>query len=165
MPTTQALSPSIQPVLLLCLEKFMRDGLSVPLTQWAELDRKFSEFHGLITFEGNDMNVRIHKKLIGDLHLEWEELDKKSNIILDYEQRYKGVLKRSCPLVCFSDCNQTNSAPWVSQSKNGMESEDPLSQSAVCNGIQSDYYSCVSFDNLTEECCFILPTLQWVEFP
>jgi hypothetical protein len=56
----------------------------VLLTQWAELDRKFSEFHELITLEGNKINVVIHKKLISDLQLEWEELNKKSNIVLEY---------------------------------------------------------------------------------
>jgi hypothetical protein len=64
LPTTQALSPSIQPVLLICLEKSLRDGLSVLLTQWAELDRKFSEFCELITFEGNNMNVTIYKAIL-----------------------------------------------------------------------------------------------------
>jgi hypothetical protein len=63
----------------------MRDGLSVLLTQWTELDRKFSEFHEMITFEGNNMNVAMYKKLISDLQLEWEELNEKSNIILEYE--------------------------------------------------------------------------------
>ncbi len=43
------------------------------------------EFCDLITFEGNDMNVAIYKKLISDLQLEWEELNQKSNIILEYE--------------------------------------------------------------------------------
>ncbi len=61
------------------------------------------------------------------------------------------MLTRSCPPVCFSGCNRTNSTPWISQSKNGMVSEDPLSQSTVCNGIHGDYYSCVTFDNLTED--------------
>ncbi len=131
--------------------KFMRDGLSVLLTQWTELDRKFSEFHEMITFEGNNMNVAMYKKLISDLQLEWEELNEKSNIILEYEWRHKGVLKRSCPPVRFSDCNCTNSTPWISQSKNGMASEDPLCQSTVSNGIHGDYYSCVTFDNLTED--------------
>jgi hypothetical protein len=92
-----------------------------------------------------------YTKLFCALQLEWKELDKKSNIILDYEQHHKGVLKRSCPLVCFSDCNRTNSTPRISQSKNGMASEDPLSQSTVCNGIHGDYYSCVTFDNPTED--------------
>ena len=151
LPTTQALSPSIQPVQSICVEKSMRDRLSVLLTQWAELDRKFSGFHELITFEGNDMNVTIYKKLISDLQLEWEELNKKSNNILEYEQCHKGVLKRSCPPDRFSDCNCTNSTPRISQSKNGMASEDTLSQSTVCNGIQSEYYSCVTFDDLTED--------------
>ncbi len=73
----------------------MRDGSSLLLTQWAELDRKFSELCELITFEGNNMNVTIYKKLTSDLQLEWEQLDKKSNIILDYEQCHKGMLKRS----------------------------------------------------------------------
>ncbi len=63
----------------------MRDGLSVLLTQRSELDSKFSEFRELITFEGNDMSVMIYKKLISDLQLEWEKLNIKSNIILDYE--------------------------------------------------------------------------------
>jgi hypothetical protein len=63
----------------------MRDGLPVLLTQWAESDRKFSEFCELITFEGNNMNVRIYKKLFCDLELEWKEFKEKSNIILDYE--------------------------------------------------------------------------------
>ncbi len=74
-----------------------------------------------------------------------------SNIILDYEQCHKGVLKRSCPPIHFSDYNRTHSTPRISQSKNGMASEDPLSQSTVCNGIHGDYYSCVTFDNLTED--------------
>jgi hypothetical protein len=148
---TQALSPSILPVQSICVEKSTRDRLSVLLTQWAELDRKLSEFCELTTFEGNNINVTIYKKLISDLQLKWEELNKKSNIMLDYEQCHKGVLKRSCLLVCFSDCNCTNSTPWISQSKNGMASEDPLSQSTVCDGIHGDYYSCVTFDNLTEE--------------
>jgi hypothetical protein len=60
-------------------------------------------------------------------------------------------MKKSCPLVCFSDCNHTNSTPWILQSKNGMASEDQLSQSTVCYGIHGDYYSCVTFDNLTED--------------
>ncbi len=55
------------------------------LTQWAELDRKFSEFCELITFKGNKMNVTIYKKLFCDLQLEWKELNEKSNIILDYD--------------------------------------------------------------------------------
>jgi hypothetical protein len=32
-----------------------------------------------------------------------------------------------------------------------MASDDPLSQSTVCNGIHGDYYSCVAFDNLAED--------------
>ena len=48
----------------------MRDGVSMLLTQWAELDRKFSEFHELITFDGNNMNATKYKKLISDLQLE-----------------------------------------------------------------------------------------------
>jgi hypothetical protein len=64
----------------ICVENYMRDGLSVLLTQWAELDRMFSEFCELITFEGNNMNVTIYKKLISDLQLEWEELNENSNI-------------------------------------------------------------------------------------
>ncbi len=32
-----------------------------------------------------------------------------------------------------------------------MASEDPLSQSTVCDGIHGDYYSCITFDNLTED--------------
>ncbi len=32
-----------------------------------------------------------------------------------------------------------------------MASEDPLSQSTVCDGIHGDYYSCVTFDNLNED--------------
>jgi hypothetical protein len=70
LPRMQALPPLIQPVQSICVEKFMRDRLSVLITQWAELDRKFSEFRELITFEGNDMNVTIYKKLISDLQLE-----------------------------------------------------------------------------------------------
>ncbi len=81
----------------------------------------------MITFEGNDMNVTIHKKLISDLQLEWEELNKKSNIILEYERCHKGVLKRYCPLFRLLDCNHTNITSQISQSKNGMASEDPLS--------------------------------------
>jgi hypothetical protein len=76
LPTMQALSPSIQPVQSICVKKSMRDGSSVLLTQWAELDRKFSEFRELIPFEGNDMNVTIYKKVISDLQLDWEELTK-----------------------------------------------------------------------------------------
>jgi hypothetical protein len=100
------------------------------------------EFFELITFEGNNMNVAIYKKLISELQLEWEELNKKSNIILEYERRNKRVLKRSCPPVHFSDCNCTNSTAWISQSKNGF-------QSTVCNSIHGNHYSCVTFDNLT----------------
>jgi hypothetical protein len=150
LPTTLAQSTSIQPVLLICLEKSMRDKLSVILTQWAELERKFSEFRELITFEGNNMNVTIYKKQFCDLQLEWKELNKKSNFIFEYEQCHKGVLKRSCPPVHFSDCICTNSTPWISQSKNGMASEDPISQSIVCNGIHGNYYYCVTFDIPTE---------------
>jgi hypothetical protein len=73
------------------------------------------------------------------------------NIILEYEQGCKGVLKRNCPPVCFSDCNCTNSIPWISQSKNGMASEYPLSQSSVCDGIHGNYYCCVTVDNVTED--------------
>jgi hypothetical protein len=76
LPTTRALSPSIQPVPLICLEQSMRDGVSVILTRWAELDTKLSKFHELITLEGNQMNVAIYKKLISDLQLKWEELNK-----------------------------------------------------------------------------------------
>jgi hypothetical protein len=98
------------------------------------------------------MNVPIYKKLIIDLQLEWEELNKKMNIILEYEQRHKGVLKRFCPPVCYSDCNCTNSTPRISQSKNGMAREDPLlSHATVCDGIHGDYHSCITFDNLTED--------------
>jgi hypothetical protein len=32
-----------------------------------------------------------------------------------------------------------------------MASKDPLSQSTGYNGIHGDYYSCVTFDNLTED--------------
>ncbi len=39
----------------------------------------------------------------------------------------------------------------ISQSKNGMASEDPLSQSTVCDGIHGIYYCCVTFDNLTKD--------------
>ncbi len=122
LPTTRALSPSIQPVPLTCLEQLMRDGVSVLLTQWSELDTKLLEFHQLITLEGNQMNVTMYKKVRSDFQFEWEELNKKSNIILEYERCHKRVLKRSCPPVCFSDCNCTNSTPWISQSKNGMAS-------------------------------------------
>jgi hypothetical protein len=31
------------------------------------------------------MNVTMYKKLISDLQLEWEELNKKSNNIMEYE--------------------------------------------------------------------------------
>jgi hypothetical protein len=101
LPTMLALSTSIQPVPLICLEKSMRDGLSAILSQWAELDRKFSEFCELLTFEGNNMNVTIYKKQFCDLQLEWKELNKKSNFILEYKRCHKGMLKRSCPLVRF----------------------------------------------------------------
>jgi hypothetical protein len=97
------------------------------------------------------MNVTICKKLFCDLQLEWKELSEKSNIILDYERRHKGVLKKSCPPICFSDCNRTNSTPWISQRKNGMASEDALSQFTVCDGIHGANYSCVTFDNPTED--------------
>jgi hypothetical protein len=97
------------------------------------------------------MNVTIYKKILSDFQLEWEELNKTSNIILEYEQRHKEVLKRCCPPVRFSDCNCTNSTPRISQSKNGMASEDPLSQSTVCDEIHGDYYCCVTVANLTED--------------
>ncbi len=74
------------------------------LIQWSELDRKLSEFRKIITEEGNDMNVTASKKLLSDLQLEWEELDKKSNTILHYEWQYNGVLNISCPLVSLSNC-------------------------------------------------------------
>jgi hypothetical protein len=151
LPTTQALSPSIQPVLSTCLEKSMRDGVTVILIQSAELDTKLSEFCELITLEGNQMNVAIYKMLLSDLQSEWEEINKKLDIILEYEQHRKGVLKQSCPPVYFSDCNRTNSSPWISQSKNGMASKDPLSQSTVCNDIHGDYFSCVTIVNLPED--------------
>jgi hypothetical protein len=63
----------------------MRNGVSVILTQWAELDRKLSKSYELITVEGNKMNVAICNKLMSDLQLEWEELNEKSNIILEHE--------------------------------------------------------------------------------
>jgi hypothetical protein len=101
LPTTLALSTSIQLVPSICLEKSMRDGLSAILSQWAELDKKFSEFCELLTFEGNNMNVTIYKKQFCDLQLEWKELNKKSNFILEYKQCHKGMLKRTYPLICF----------------------------------------------------------------
>jgi hypothetical protein len=52
LPTTQALSPSIQPVLLICLEQSMRDGISVLLTRWAELGTQLLELRQPITLEG-----------------------------------------------------------------------------------------------------------------
>jgi hypothetical protein len=91
LPTTGALSPSI-PVQWICLEQSMRDGISVQLTQWSELDTKLSEFRQLITLEGNQMNVPIYKKILSDFQLEWEELNKKSIIVFEYEQHHKGEL-------------------------------------------------------------------------
>jgi hypothetical protein len=58
-----------------------------------------------------------YKEVLSDFQLEWEELNKKLNIILDYEQCHKGLLKRSCPPVCFSDCNCTNSTPGYHKAK------------------------------------------------
>jgi hypothetical protein len=97
------------------------------------------------------MNGAKYKKILSDFQLEWEELNKKMNIVLEYEQCHKGELKRSCPPVCFTDCNRTNSIPWISQSKNGGASEDPLSQSTVCDGIHGDYDCCVTVDNHTKD--------------
>ncbi len=130
----------------------MTDGLSMLLIQWAELERKFSEFHEIITLEGNDMNVMATKKVLSDLKLEWEELDQKTNIILQYEWQYNGVLNISCPPVSLSDCNRNNdSTHGMSQSKNGMASEDPVSLSTVCNGIHGDYHSSLTSDNQMDE--------------
>ncbi len=70
----------------------MTDGLSMVLIQWSELDRKLSEFREIITEEENDMTLTASKKLLSDFQLEWEELDKKTNIILHYEWQYNGVL-------------------------------------------------------------------------
>jgi hypothetical protein len=76
LPTTRALSPSIQLVPWICLEQSMRDGVSVLLTRWSELGTKLSEFRQLITLEGNQMNVAIYKKVLSDFQLEWEKLNK-----------------------------------------------------------------------------------------
>ncbi len=93
------------------------------LIQWSKLDRKLSEFRKIITEEGNDMNVMASKKLLSDLQLEWEELDKKANTILHYERQYNGVLNISCPPVSLSNCIQSNdSTHWISQSNFGMAS-------------------------------------------
>jgi hypothetical protein len=73
----------------------MTDGLSMVLIQWSELDRKLSEFLEIITEEGNDMNVTASNKLLSDLQLEWEVLDKKTNTILRYERQYNFVLNIS----------------------------------------------------------------------
>ncbi len=97
------------------------------------------------------MNVTMYKKVLSDFQLEWAELNKKSNIILECEKCHKGELKRCCPPARFSDCNCTNSTPQISQSNSGMASQDPLSQSTVCNGIHGNYYCCVTVDNLTED--------------
>jgi hypothetical protein len=97
------------------------------------------------------MNVTMTKKLLSDFQLEWKELDKKSNIILGYERHHKEVFNTSCPPICVSDCNRTNSTPLISQSKNGLASEDPLSQSTVCNGIHGDYNCCVTSDTVTDD--------------
>ena len=69
----------------------------------------------------------------------------------------KGSWKRSCPPVVISDCNQNLSTPWISESKNGLASEDPLSQSTVCNGIQGDYHYGVTSEKSSGTCLFILP--------
>ena len=104
-PTTQVQPcSSIEQVPALSCEKSMTDGLSMVLIQWSELDRKLSEFREIITEEGNDMNVTASKKLLSDLQLEWEELDKKTNTILHYEWQYNGVLNISCPPVSLSNC-------------------------------------------------------------
>jgi hypothetical protein len=60
------------------------------------------------------MNVAIYKKVLSYFQLEWEELNKKSNIILEYEWHHKGELKGCCPPVRFSDCNCTNSTAQIS---------------------------------------------------
>ncbi len=98
------------------------------------------------------MNVTATKKLLRDLQLEWEELDKKTNTILHYEQQYNGVLNISCPRVSLSDCIRSNdSTHGISQSKNGMASEDPLSLSTVWDGIHGDNHSSLTWDNQTDE--------------
>jgi hypothetical protein len=76
----------------------------------------------------------------------------------------KGSWKRSCPPVFISDCNQNLSTPWISESKNGLASEDPLSQSTVCNGIQGDYHYGVTSENQTEHVSLYYP-IQQVGFP
>jgi hypothetical protein len=76
----------------------------------------------------------------------------------------KGSWKRSCPPVVISDCNQNLSTPWISESKNGLASEDPLSQSTVCNGIQGDYHYGVTLENQTEHVSLYYP-IQQVGFP
>jgi hypothetical protein len=76
----------------------------------------------------------------------------------------KGSWKRSCPPVVISDCNQNLSTPWISESKNGLASEDPLSQSTVCNGIQGDYHYGVTSENQTEHVSLYYP-IQQVGFP
>ncbi len=130
----------------------MTDGLSMVLIRWSELDRKLSEFHEIITEEGKDMNVMASKKLLSDLQLEWEELDKKTNTILHYEWQYNGVLNISCPPVSLSNCIQSNdSTHWISQSNFRMATEDPLSLSTVCDGSHGDNHSSLTRDNQMAE--------------
>ena len=76
----------------------------------------------------------------------------------------KGSWKRSCPPVVISDCNRNLSTPWISESKNGLASEDPLSQSTVCNGIQGDYHYGVTSENQAEHVSLYYP-IQQVGFP
>jgi hypothetical protein len=130
----------------------MTDGLSMVLIQWSELDRKLSEFREIITEGGNDMNVTAGKKLLSDLQLEWEELDKKTNTSLHYERQINGVLNISYPPVSLSNCIRSNdSTHWISQSNFGMASEDPLSLSTVCDQSHGDNHSSLTRDNQTDE--------------
>ena len=76
----------------------------------------------------------------------------------------KGLWKRSCPPVVISDCNQNLSTPWISESKNGLASEDPLSQSTVCNGIQGDYHYGVTLENQAELSLYTTQYSRW-DFP
>ncbi len=89
--------------------------------------------------------------------MESEELDKETNFIIKYDLRQKGLWKRSCPPVGFFYCNQNLSTPWISQRKNGLASEDPLSQSTVCDGIHGYYHYDVTLDNLIEHITLYYP--------
>ncbi len=93
-----------------------------------------------------------------------EELEQETNFIIEYDLRQKGLWKRSCPPVGFSDCNQNLSTPWISQSKNGLASKDPLSQYTVWDGIHGYHHYGVTLDNLTEHVTLYYPLYSGWDF-